>query len=195
MNSLDDYIMIIDDMLPQHVVDDLFYEYKTSSAWMNYGAGKTGGDAPATAILISHPKIIANSPVRQKIHIEIHKYVVQAFDAYHKKFSRCEQGENRLMLKQLVGLRLIKYKKGQSLSKHTDKYTDPDTNSEYWPVVTFTINLNENYSGGELELLDGRHIFKPKSRQGIIFPANFLYPHAINTVTRGIRYSLVGWFV
>ncbi|MBI5041451.1 MAG: 2OG-Fe(II) oxygenase [Gammaproteobacteria bacterium] len=187
--------MVIDDILPQHVVDALLDEYKNSNMWMNYGAGKTGGDSPATAILISHPKVIQGSPVRQKIHNEIVEYILHGFGQYHKKYSRIEQGTNLLMLKHLVGLRIIKYKKGQSLSKHTDKYTDPDTNSEFWPVVTFTINLNENYSGGELDLLDGAHIFKAKSGQCIFFPANFLYPHAINTVTRGIRYSLVGWFV
>lgn len=195
MRLLDDYIMVADDILPRHVIDALLDEYKNSNMWMNYSPGKTGSDSPATAILISHKKVIQGSSVRQNILDEIVSYIFAAFDEYHKKYSRRDQGANFLMIRQLVGLRIIKYKKGQSLAKHTDKYTDPDTNNEFWPVVTFTINLNDNYSGGELDLLDGARVFEAKAGQGIFFPANFLYPHAISTVTNGIRYSLVGWFL
>ena len=57
------------------------------------------------------------------------------------------------------------------------------------------MNLNDDFSGGELELLDGDLVFKAKARQGIFFPANFLYPHAVNKITSGTRYALVGWFI
>ena len=63
MNSLDDYIMVIDDIMPQDVVDELMGEYKNSNAWMDYRSGKSGGETPAQSILLSHRSIILNSPV------------------------------------------------------------------------------------------------------------------------------------
>jgi len=27
----------------------------------------------------------------------------------------------------------------------------------------------------------------------VIFPSNFLYPHKVNPVTKGVRYSCVSW--
>ena len=77
---------------------------------------------------------------------------------------------------------------------HTDKYPDSDSNAVSWPAVTFSINVNSNYEGGEMLLLDGDVVFKGKARQGIIFPANFMYPHSVEKVTSGTRYSLAGWF-
>jgi len=195
MKSLADYILIVDDVMPQHVIDDLLKEYETSNAWMNYVAGKSGGNSPGTHILISHPAIIQNSPSRTKILEEVQRYILEAFDQYHKKYSKRDQGLNHLMIRQLVGLRIIRYEAGQSLDMHTDRYTDPGTNLELWPVVTFTLNLNENYSGGELDLLEGDHIFQAKAGRCVFFPANFLYPHAVYPVRRGVRYSLVGWFL
>lgn len=195
MNSLDDYIMTIDDMLPQALIDDLLDEYKTSNEWLSYTKGARGGKEPATAILISHPKIIRDSARRKQIHNDIATYLGKAFDQYHARHSRRDQGLNFLDVRKLVGLRLIKYKKGQSLAPHTDKYTDPDSGLELWPAVTFTLNLNSNFSGGDLVLLDGALRFKPVANQCVLFPANFLYPHAVETVTRGIRYALVGWFI
>lgn len=195
MKALDDYIMVLDDIMPQCVVDNLLKEYEKSDVWMKYAPGQSGGNTPGTHILISHPAIIQDSPARQDILAEVQKYIFEGFDQYHKKYSKREQGLNYLMVKELVGLRLIRYEEGQSLDTHTDRYTYPNTNVEIWPVVTFTIMLNEDYSGGELDLLDGDHVYKARSRQCVFFPANFLYPHAVYPVRRGTRYALVGWFV
>lgn len=187
--------MVIDDIMPQHVVDDLIKEYEASNVWMNYVTGKSGGENPGTHILISHPSVIQNSPERIRLLKEIQTYIAEGFDQYHKKYSGRDRGENNLMIKQLVGLRIIRYETGQSLDKHTDRYTEPGTNNEIWPVVTFTLTLNDNYTGGELDLLEGDHVYKPTARQCIFFPSNFMYPHAVYPVKSGTRYSLVGWFV
>lgn len=195
MKALDDYVMVIDDMVPQSTVDDLIGEYEKSDVWMNYLPGKSGGDTPSTHVLISDPRVIQNSPVRQEILREIQKCLFEAFDKYHEKYSRRKQGVNYLPITKLVGLRLIRYEEGQSLDKHTDKFTDPYTQHELWPVVTFTLTLNDDYTGGELDLLDGHLVYGARSRRCVFFPANFLYPHAVYPVKSGIRYALVGWFV
>lgn len=195
MKALDDYIMRIDDVLSQDMIDELLDEYKTSTEWVSYTKGAKGGKEPAKAILISHPQVIQKSARRKKIHDDITRRLAEAFDSYHATHSRRDEGLNLLNIRQLVGLRLIKYKKGQSLNTHADKYTDPASGMELWPAVTFTISVNSNYAGGELNLLDGACKVKPKAGQCIMFPANFLFPHSVEQITQGIRYALVGWFL
>ena len=36
-------------------------------------------------------------------------------------------------------------------------------------------------------------IIEKKSNRMIVWPSNFLYPHAVKPVTEGIRYSIVSW--
>ena len=57
---------------------------------------------------------------------------------------------------------------------------------------SLTINLNDNYEGGEFIMFDNHEI---KFKQGdlIIFPSNFLYPHKVEPVIKGTRYSFVSW--
>ncbi len=196
MKQLNDYVMVIDDALDQAIIESLMDEYKNSGDWLTYKKGAGGGKKePSTSILISHPKIIGKSAVRKQIHDDICRALASAFDQYHKKYSGTEKGFNFLPIKQLVGLRLLKYKKGQSLDTHIDKYTYPESGVEIWPAVTFSLTLNDNFSGGELNLLLGERVIKAKANQIVIFPSNFQYPHSVQPVTRGIRYALVGWFV
>ena len=195
--ALTDYVMVIDDALPERLTCTLLEEYLDSDEWMGTPeklGGSPDGGYPASVVLITHPKVTNKSALRQEISRNVVKYLGNAFDKFHAKFSRREQGLNFLHIESLVGLRLLRYETGQYMVNHTDKYPDSDSNQVSWPAVTFTVNLNDNFTGGELKLLDGDIIFKAKARQGIFFPSNFMYPHAVEKVTSGTRYALAGWF-
>jgi Rps23 Pro-64 3,4-dihydroxylase Tpa1-like proline 4-hydroxylase len=197
MKTLDEFVMIVDDVLPEDLASNLLNEYVDSSDWMGAPPGKGGsiyGDYPAKAVLITQPQIINKSPIRQQLCQDVLASIRNAFDRYHEKFSRREQGLNFLHIDSMVGLRLIRYETGQYMGIHTDKYPDSESGQVSWPAVTFSINVNDDFEGGELILLDGDIVFKGAARQGIIFPANFMYPHSVEKVTSGTRYSLAGWF-
>jgi len=51
--------------------------------------------------------------------------------------------------------------------------------------------LNDDYEGGELMFHDKE--YETKTGDVVIFPSNFLYPHMVNPVTKGTRYSFVSW--
>jgi len=59
------------------------------------------------------------------------------------------------------------------------------------------INLNEDYEGGDLVFTDQKKLIVKRSslKAGdvVFFPSNFLYPHLIEPVTNGTRYSIVSW--
>lgn len=197
MKTLDEFVMIVDDVLSEDLAAGLLDEYVDSDAWLGAPAeqgGGLGGEYPAKAVLVTEPQITGKSPVRQQLARDVIESIRVAFDRYHEKFSRRAQGLNFLHIDCMVGLRLIRYETGQYMGVHTDKYPDSNTGQVSWPAVTFSINVNNDFDGGELTLLDGDIVFGGKARQGIIFPANFMYPHAVEKVTSGTRYSLAGWF-
>ena len=60
------------------------------------------------------------------------------------------------------------------------------------PILSIIIGLNDNYKGGEFIMFKDKE-YKIESGDIIIFPSNFLYPHKVMPVTKGIRYSAVSW--
>jgi predicted 2-oxoglutarate/Fe(II)-dependent dioxygenase YbiX len=59
------------------------------------------------------------------------------------------------------------------------------------PILSVLGVLNDDYEGGEFYLIDE----KTDLSKGdiIIFPSNFMYPHKVEPVTKGIRYSYISW--
>ena len=51
--------------------------------------------------------------------------------------------------------------------------------------------LNDDYGGGEFVV--GDKVFEGKSGAAVVFPAGFMYPHKVNTVKNGERWSCAAW--
>lgn len=87
---------------------------------------------------------------------------------------------------------LLKYEKNGKYEIHTDHaYQTPRT-------LTCIINLSENYEGGDFIFYkqnSKEEMKRVKCEKGtmIFFPSNFLYPHKIEPITEGTRYSIVSW--
>ena len=86
---------------------------------------------------------------------------------------------------------LLKYTAGGGYFYHID-----DTGIGRSLSVTF--NLNEGYEGGDMvfghqNLREEVKRIKMKSGTMCFFPSNFMYPHKIEKITKGIRYSVVAW--
>ena len=86
---------------------------------------------------------------------------------------------------------LLKYSVGGKYEVHTDHFT---TNVRSLSVI---INLNERYEGGDLIFTDQKKIEVKRIKLGkgsiVFFPSNFMYPHSIAPITKGVRYSIVSW--
>lgn len=87
----------------------------------------------------------------------------------------------------------LKYEVGGKYETHADDHPKATRR------VTIIINLNEGYEGGDFVFFDPINqrdiIHKETLKKGsiLIFPSNFLYPHSIQPITKGTRYSLVTW--
>ena len=86
---------------------------------------------------------------------------------------------------------LLKYKLGGNYKIHTDHFS---TTSRSLSII---INLNDNYKGGDLVFTDQKEMevkrIKLQKNSIVFFPSNFLYPHTIEPVLKGTRYSIVAW--
>tara|TARA_B100000902_G_scaffold399006_1_gene467922 strand:- start:1109 stop:1669 length:561 start_codon:yes stop_codon:yes gene_type:complete len=104
-------------------------------------------------------------------------------------------------LKEFEPLQYTIYEEGDHYDWHIDSHTKPYDNG-YIRKLSFTLCLNEDYEGGELEIanLNPKRInqnikFKDKFTTGTIvtFPS-FMW-HKVHPVTKGTRKVLVGWVV
>ena len=86
---------------------------------------------------------------------------------------------------------LLKYTPGGKYETHTDHFTNTPRH------LSIIINLNDDYEGGDLIFTDQKHkeIKRLKLGKGsiVFFPSNFMYPHGIQPITKGTRYSIVAW--
>ena len=86
---------------------------------------------------------------------------------------------------------LLKYSEGGKYEIHTDHFTNAPRH------LSVIMNLNDEYEGGDLVFTNQKdlEIKRLKLNKGsiVFFPSNFMYPHSIEPITNGTRYSIVAW--
>lgn len=96
-------------------------------------------------------------------------------------------------LQELTYPRFNRYKVGTNMKFHHDHiHTIFDGEKKGVPILSIVGLLNDNFEGGDFLMFDGQKV-ELKAGDIIIFPSNFLYPHAVTTITKGTRYSFVSW--
>jgi len=115
---------------------------------------------------------------------KINKKIEQTYNFYKIKFPK-------ILLNKISEIDLLKYEVGGYNKYHVDVYTDIPRS------LSVIINLNNDYKGGDLVFVDqkNKETKRCKLNKGsiIFFPSNFMYPHGIEKITEGTRYSIVAW--
>ena len=90
-------------------------------------------------------------------------------------------------------IKFIRYYPGRTMLSHCDHIQSLfDGERKGIPILSIIGLLNDDYEGGELFMFEDKKI-DIKKGDLLIFPSNFLYPHEITPVTKGVRYSYVSW--
>ena len=93
----------------------------------------------------------------------------------------------------LTNLKFIKYSSNQTMKVHCDHIHDIfDGTNKGIPILSIIGLLNDDYEGGNLVMFGDKKI-NIKEGDLIIFPSLFLFPHEIEPITKGIRYSYIVW--
>ena len=183
-SPLSAYIKIYDGILSLEECNMIIDEYNDSSEW---GSALTGGGVEnipvrnCDTISMSLPTVMdVNLEVRKNLDSMLFEKVDSAAQRYVKEFPWC-------ILNTDSGYDLLRYNKGGYYKQHTDSF-----NSQM-RTLSMSINLNDDYVGGNMAFFDREIQIRGGAGSVIIFPSNFMYPHEITEVEEGTRYSIVTW--
>ena len=93
----------------------------------------------------------------------------------------CPTFDQRLISK-TNNIRIIKYEKGNCIKDHSDVGGTIR--------ASCTLNLNEDYEGGEFRFFDGQIKESFKTGDAMLFPAEPIWIHGTEPVTKGTRYAI-----
>jgi predicted 2-oxoglutarate/Fe(II)-dependent dioxygenase YbiX len=79
-------------------------------------------------------------------------------------------------------IRIIRYQKGECIEDHSDVGENIR--------ASCTLNLNEDYEGGEFRFFNGLIKESFKTGDAMLFPAEPIWIHGTEPVTKGTRYSI-----
>ena len=90
-------------------------------------------------------------------------------------------------------IRWNRYKEDRKMAEHCDHIQSLfDGDRKGVPTLSCLGCLNDDYEGGDLVFF-GDKIVEFKRGDLLIFPSNFLYPHRVEPVKSGVRWSYISW--
>ena len=90
-------------------------------------------------------------------------------------------------------IKFLKYAESHKMAEHCDHISSLfDGQIKGIPMLSVVGQLNDNFEGGEFVMF-GDKVVPFETGDVIIFPSNFMYPHRVEPVTKGDRYSYVSW--
>ena len=93
----------------------------------------------------------------------------------------------------ITDFRINRYSEGGYMSKHCDNIHHSHGQKYGFPQASSLLFLNDNYEGGEFVVAD--EVYNTKKGSAIIFPSNFMFPHEVKPITKGIRWSIIAWIM
>ena len=134
-------------------------------------------------------KMHASTQVQQDAYAP---YLIKALEEYQRMYSVYGGKAGVRWLSNLSPLKFNKYENGSMMQKHYDHIHDIfDGKKKGVPIISIIVQLNEGYEGAEFCL---RNKDIPlKTGDVLFFPSNFMYPHEVKKIKKGVRYSIACW--
>lgn len=119
-------------------------------------------------------------------------FMISAGASYNAKYHfECER--TMQIMNKFSAIRFNRYSPGQIMRQHMDHiHSLWNTQDAGIPVLSFILNLNDDYEGADLYFWDD-YIVPLGKGDIIMFPSLFLFPHGVTEATRGRRFSAVSW--
>lgn len=178
-----EYILEVKKIIPQILCEKIikYFDNNYDDAGIsNMGVNKNIRNCVTRSILNTKTlgeKICSNS-VQEKL--------FQCVEHYHDK-------HKNIAIEKISQLDLLKYEKNDYSAGYKFHEDFGSTCTERH--LSISICLNNKYEGGEFVFnLPEEHYIVPQNvGDALIFPSNFMFPHQVNKITKGIRYALIGW--
>lgn len=88
------------------------------------------------------------------------------------------------------GYNILRYKPGEGCLIHSDTWHRQDVSKR---VLSGLIYLNSDFEGGELVFRRQGITVKPEAGMIVLFPSTFAFPHEVNPVRSGERWTILTW--
>lgn len=185
--NLEAYLKRIPKFLPDEVCDEIVNDIENSNwqkhHWANH-YGKTGSNNEAEGyeeLDVSFAKPRSYQQLYDRIASGLYSYVKNLNLSWWGSWNGYSQ------------IRFNKYSENTIMSEHCDHiHSIFDGTRKGIPTLTVLGLLNDEFEGGELVLWQDTVIPFEKGDL-LIFPSNFLYPHKVQPITKGVRHSYVSW--
>ena len=189
MKNLKDYILHLDNWIPQNILNKTLKELSKNKTWERHAytnpqtlkSKSKNGDKELDVCYGNNLTYLE----------ELHQLTWKALERYIVIDKIGEETFNGWA--GFSEIRFNRYNKNQIMSKHSDHIVSLfEGERRGIPILSIVAVLNDNYEGGEFIMFDDYEI-KFKAGDLIIFPSVFLYPHLVKPVKKGTRYSFVSW--
>ena len=189
MKNLKDYILHLDNWIPQNILNKTLKELSKNKTWERHAytnpqtlkSKSKNGDKELDVCYGNNLTYLE----------ELHQLTWKALERYIVIDKIGEETFNGWA--GFSEIRFNRYNKDQIMSKHCDHIVSLfEGERRGIPILSIVAVLNDNYEGGEFIMFDDYEI-KFKAGDLIIFPSVFLYPHLVKPVKKGTRYSFVSW--
>lgn len=185
--TLEDYIQVFENIISPEFCDHILDEYANTDLWTKTltGSGHDPNARNCNVIPLSEKSVISeNEVVRINIDKNIFNAVSQCLKLYQENVA-----DTDLEIREDSGYELLRYNEGEFYVEHTDSF------KEIPRAISCILALNDDYVGGEISFFSRELSYKLKKGSVIMFPSNFMYPHEIQKVLSGTRYSIITWLV
>jgi len=189
--NLSNYIKIYDNFLPENIHNNYL---KYVNSLKDFEPGELSGDSQTEGKTDKKIRDVlvfecVNSD-EEKSFTNIHwtNFILAGLTNKIENYFNNFNEYNKLTINTL---NILKYNVGGHYKLHSD-------NCHKFPrSLSFIFLINDGYEGGELffasPINKNELKIETKKNRLIIWPSNFLYPHAVTPVTKGVRYSIVAW--
>jgi hypothetical protein len=80
------------------------------------------------------------------------------------------------------------------MSSHEGEYKEHvDNTLSHKRILSCSILLNDTYEGGEFSFFDNEYTIPSQQGMAIVFPSNFMFPHAVKKIISGDRHAIITW--
>lgn len=186
MKNLKDYILVVENAIPSFFCDEIVAYYEVSDEWDH---AKIGGNPEQT-----NEEECSSIDKSKRNCTEIH-LTESIFEKHLFKIAKnclkrylIKHPDARTNVGRGEAFSILKYEPDGFYKEHID--ADPMAPR----VLSLSIVLNDEFTGGEFCFSDGNHKINLKKGSAIMFPSNFMYKHQVLPVKSGTRYSIVTWF-
>jgi|TARA_R100001086_G_scaffold14808_1_gene7336 hypothetical protein len=183
--ELRNYVKVYDNVIPPQTMGNMI-------RWFNT-CGFTSGSI-GQGVLDKNVRNVQTKPLTNlgKSLTEAHwcnllnKFFSESIRTYAKDTNIKDLG-----VEQMTSIEILKYEVGGHYDFHVDHFAaQPRT-------MSMILLCNNDYEGGELGFANPDRtdelIVPVRPNRLIVWPSNFLFPHGVKPITKGIRYSVVGW--